>query len=121
MLTEHQYKAADLSRAQREVLIVHALGPQPVQRSDVQRSDNGRTGIILMRRGLIRYTGPDGKCGGSRPTHTLLTEDGRQVVCAILAEYADALVASAEFLKTIKAPMIAEAGRERVLAKLLAE
>ena len=116
MLTPAQRKAADLSTAQREVLITHALGQQPVN-----RGDKGRTCVVLMRHSLIRYVNANGQSVAYAPTHTILTDFGREVVCSILADYADALIAARKFLETVKAPPIVALPHDEIeLARLMA-
>lgn len=112
MDTEVQCKARDLNHAQRGVLIVHVTGKQTATRGC-------KTTYSLMTRGLIRYVGAKGESNSPRPTHTVITEEGREVVCAVLGEYADALVASSEFLEKISAPSIVGLDRQLALAKLM--
>lgn len=73
---------ASLSFAQCEYLLFHVDHAVAVQRS------NFKTLPSLLRLGLIQSDVPN--C--PRPRYTILTDFGRQAVCMLLANYADALV-----------------------------
>lgn len=75
-----------LSVAQREELIRHVAGAQPVVIS--KRGDDGRYQTIRKLVDLQLVRGDD----SNRPRFTALTYEGREAAAAILAEYADALV-----------------------------
>lgn len=74
-----------LSRTQREFLIGNIDKPRII----VAENAEILTRESLRKKNLIYYL-PRGV--HHRPTHTLLTELGREVVCLILAEYAEALM-----------------------------
>jgi hypothetical protein len=74
-----------MSKQQRDSLIDHANGPQPI----VIGPDSA-TRSSLIARGLLRYETHN---RWKSPTHrTVLTEFGREVLCMVLGDYADALV-----------------------------
>ena len=81
-----------LSHDQRELLVEHVPGFCPI---DYRPTVNGRqirqTMQALIRLGLIREDRPGGK---HVPTHTKITELGREVVASVLAEYAEALMSA---------------------------
>jgi len=77
--------ARELSGPKREYLLRHIDVQVPFDR----RSERG-TVSALLRLGLIRDA--KGSCHSRFPAATTLTDYGRSVVAAILAEYADALV-----------------------------
>lgn len=75
------------SHAQREVLMEHVDGSAPVRANDFHR---GQTVSCLVRRELLAYhDGPGWQ--SARPTHSFLTAKGREVLIALLADYADVL------------------------------
>jgi hypothetical protein len=78
-----KYIANVLSKAQRDSLIAHIDHPQPVN----CRGPEFVTKLSLLERRLLRGEHPD----MTRPQYTRLTELGREVVCAILGDYADKL------------------------------
>lgn len=89
--------AADLSIQMRELLIEHV--DKPAVELNVIDGNRRRVILALVQRGLLRYCTPDGDClrpglGGvvARPMATQISPDGREVLCALLAEYADAIV-----------------------------
>jgi hypothetical protein len=73
--------ANQLSRQQRDCLILHLDNPQ-----SIKRGPEFTTAYSLMYRDLLRGDAPN------FPRFTLLTELGREVLCAVLGDYADALV-----------------------------
>jgi len=74
-----------LTARQREMLLRHIDVPVDVTVSDQHVITVRRS---LLNLGLIRPH----PTGAIRPRHTVLTVDGRDAVCKILAGYADALV-----------------------------
>ena len=81
----HKMVARALTQAQRELLIEHVDGSSSVEVAIVV-SDRNAARKILLSKGLIR---PDRH---RPPKVTTITDDGRQVLAYVLAEYADALV-----------------------------
>lgn len=105
--TNAEYKASCLSNDMRGKLVAHAPGPQYL-------IVGCPTTYALMRRGLIRYPSRN----KITPSHTMLSDEGRAVVCVILGQYADALTAAADFLDRISSsPPVVERNRELALAK----
>jgi hypothetical protein len=87
----HEGVTNRLSNAQRRFLIKMIDGPHLFV-NDVE-TGLFNTRLSLFRAHLIRMCGPDMGtiiCSGAK--HFCLTDDGRQVVCFVLAEYAEALV-----------------------------
>ena len=84
----HQALAANLSHAQREMLISLIDGPLPFV-ACLPRSTEG-TRRSLFRLGLVRMSGAV-PCSHGKDFFAL-TDDGRQVVCAILADCAEMLI-----------------------------
>jgi hypothetical protein len=78
-----------LSKLQREYLVEHACGMHPFHNEPHENA----TRRSLVERGLIKYEPPTRSLLGI-PHGTLLTPDGREVVCSVLAQYADALMLS---------------------------
>lgn len=76
--------AFNMPKPQRDMLIAHIDGPQPVTTSGHEWSVRNS----LHAKGLLAY--PVG--GPINPTTTHITELGREVLCSILGDYADALV-----------------------------
>lgn len=81
----HKRIAHELSFTSRDLLIEHVDGsndvPVPVYVTERCSARNG-----LISKGLVR---PDRK---ERATKTVITDDGRQVLAYVLADYAEALV-----------------------------
>lgn len=81
--------ANKLSACQRAVLIEHVPAKMPV-------SNEIDAAAALRRSTLAALTGAGLVCldrkGTMRPRFTMLTELGREVVCCVLGQYADALV-----------------------------
>lgn len=84
-----------LSQVQKDALIAHIDGPQLVRAGDP-------TPHGLVRMGFLRFhfdhSKPQPQHGNGfkprralRPTHTTLTDDGRQALAGVLAWLADAL------------------------------
>ena len=113
-MTPAQSKAADLATKPRELLVEHVKGFVPLVRGPLEITRGA-----LLRRGLVRY-----KYSGSTsrfPVATVLTEEGREVVCVILGQYADSLIAAADFLERVASPpIVVGLERELALAKLMA-
>lgn len=76
-----------LSKSQRDHLIEHISGPQPILTGPQVHI----TGALISRN-LIRYVHKFNDKHAKFPHHTKFTEFGREVVCIILGDYADALV-----------------------------
>jgi len=74
-----------LSAPQRDMLLKHIDVPVDVVAADSHVVTVRRS---LLNLGLLRPH----PTGSVRPRHTVLTPDGRDAVCKILAGYADALV-----------------------------
>lgn len=113
----HKNVARSLSRAQRNLLIAHIDGTNDIAVPVfIKERTSARVGLISLK--LIR---PD------RPrwaTKTTITEDGRQVLATILADYAEALVAAGYDLSspTITRPRaIPVDGREIELIPMVEE
>ena len=105
MLQSTREIVSRMPKIQRDFLIEHVNGAQTI---DV--GEDTRTRTAMFARDLIRYVGA-GK-DGERPHFTALTELGREVVCSILGDYADALVKSgcledAPLIVVNKSPKIA--------------
>ena len=116
-IMNHKNVARSLSRAQRNLLIAHIDGTNDIAVPVfIKERTNARVGLISLK--LIR---PD------RPrwaTKTTITEDGRQVLATILADYAEALVAAGYGLSspTITRPRaIPVDGREIELIPMVEE
>ncbi len=75
-----------MSKPLRDSLTAHANGPQPIV---VGPESSSRSALIS--RGLVRYDLP-GNVPTRRPHRTALTDLGREVLCVMLGDYADALV-----------------------------
>ena len=80
--------ARNLTIIQRNCLIAHVNGPQPFLTNDARPT----------KRSLIEYGLLRAPCGGqprvSRPKELVLSELGREVVCIVLGQYAEALIAA---------------------------
>lgn len=77
-----------LSMAQRDLIIAHIDGPQPAMIRE------GATRRFLMERGILISCNCDGvRRNRTQNIHyTMITEDGRETMAQILADYAEALV-----------------------------
>ncbi len=86
----------DFSVAQREVLIEHVDGWFPFERQGY--CSRNKTVSCLIARGLLSFhNGERGGWVGERPRQTFLTVLGREVLCALLADYADVLSRARSF------------------------
>jgi hypothetical protein len=83
MLKKIKINGAVLSRSMAAVLVEHGIGPRP---RIIAEKD---TINALRARQLIRFNRV------SRPTHTVATSQGRELIAALLAAQADALAATA--------------------------
>lgn len=122
-MTPAQHRAIDMPHQMRELLMEHAAGPSPIRRNGNERGcDQERTRQGLMRRNLVRYVNLQNP-SSLPPTHTILTEDGREVVCIVLGHYVDAILRSRAFLEKMEAKPAsnaAQSSRELALAKVMA-
>lgn len=75
-----------LSMTQAEFLVDHIDAVRPFTGNRLEDA----TRNALLHRGLIRYSVSE--MINPKPTGTVLTEKGREIVCAVLAHYADQLV-----------------------------
>ena len=73
-----------LSMTQAEFLVSHVDCVRPITTNSLEIS----TMNSMLHRGLIRYS----ESFTSRPKGTVLTDKGREIVCAVLGHYADQLV-----------------------------
>lgn len=82
-----------LSNSIRDLLIEHIDGPVPISAGIIPGSMTEKTDLYLRGRALTNcfdrdYLVPDRRVS---PTSTMLTEQGRAVLCEALADWADAL------------------------------
>ena len=75
--------ASRMPKPQRDLLIAHVDGPQPLTIGHESKARNA-----LIERNLLRFNDPM----AFRPKTTHLTNLGRETLCIILGDYADALV-----------------------------
>lgn len=77
-----------LSIAQRDLIIAHIDGPQPAMVKE------GPTRKFLMGRGILISCRRDGTPRNRMQAvhYTMITDDGRETMAQILADYAEALV-----------------------------
>ena len=108
--------ASQLSVGPRHLLILHIDKKLPLDRKKNTQARN-----TLLNRELIKYTQVNGAASTEFPTHTALTEIGRATVCAVLAEYAEAIVNAGDFLDRMASPPIAAPSPETIQAALNAE
>ena len=108
--------ANQLSVACRHLLILHIDKKFPLDRNKNTQARN-----TLLNRELIKYTQVSGAAATNFPTHTALTEIGRAVVCAVLAEYAEAIVNAGDFLERMSSPPISAPSPETIQAAFNAE
>ena len=84
--------AWQLSRNQRDMLIAHVDLPQPIVRGGTAE----RTRLTLINLKLLFFCSETGQQGWEgisvAPKWTTLTNDGRDALAFILAEYAEALI-----------------------------
>lgn len=112
-----QQRKEALSVYQREMLVSHVPGMQPIdQRVDPATNARFRTITILVRDGLVKYD----RDNRYRPTATYLTDLGREVAAAILADYAEALV-EAGALEALPPIVIGPAGRIKTTLTIFPE
>ena len=88
----HKDVAGRLSNAQRRHLVGMIDGPKPYV--EVIESGERQTRAMLFRIRLVRSCTEDGTAAQTPAKFYRLTEDGRAVLCVVLGEYADALVAA---------------------------
>ena len=88
----HESVARRLSNPQRRHLIALIDGPQPYIEC-IHRGERW-VRVKLFERGLLRHCTATGHSVTASMSFYCLSDDGRQVVCAILAEYAEALIAA---------------------------
>lgn len=101
---------------QRDLLIEHAKGPHPITRGMPIEA----TRQVLVNLHLVFWANATGDVVRMSPTHTALNELGRETVCIILGQYADAIVSSQDFLEKMAAPSImADLDRELALARIM--
>ena len=94
-----------LSHGQREMLVDHVAAPVPIvltPYSPENRNTAQKTRTVLFDQGLVAYR----PAGATRPTHSVLTLLGREVVCGVLAEYIEALVATGVVDETTAATLV---------------
>lgn len=88
-------KAVRLSRPQRQILIDHIDRPRLIRVNIANEMPSLRG---MVHDGLLRWAPFHGctpaweRGSRSHPTHTLITEEGRYALSAILADYAETLV-----------------------------
>jgi hypothetical protein len=106
--------AQKLSAAQKEYLVDHLDGKRAIANRDAHEI---RTRGALIARKLIQHK----ETITSRPTATVLTDKGRDALCAILGEYAEQLMRAQEvFLKRPVHPKAATSvERETLLRNLM--
>jgi hypothetical protein len=86
---DHRNIVRRLSHVQREMLIAHIDGPRPVRMMPGPDSKNERrTARSLENFGLLSVK----RTCEIRPRSTHLTDLGREVLAAVLANYAESLV-----------------------------
>ena len=104
-----------LSNIQRNCLIDHVPGPQPFH-ADTAR----QTKVCLVDLKLLGQL--DGmRNEAARPAELKLTELGREVVCIILGQYADALVSCGVLYEPLTEPELQAAIRESIRRKPLCQ
>ena len=85
-----QEVARRLSYEQRELLILHVCGPQPIDHlTTAGRIQATRTTQALVARGFIRYGISGPTC--PRPKVTSITELGHEAAAVVLGDCADML------------------------------
>lgn len=87
-----------LSKCQRDMLLRHACGPQPIINNGARRADY-LTRRALFSQQMIRYAG-----GIIAPKFSELTPLGQEVVCILLGCSADALVRLESLKETLNTP-----------------
>lgn len=91
--------AKNLTVAHRTLLIRHIDQRLPLDR----RSENHARRTLITKE-FIKFTQVSGAASTKFPTHTILTDLGRIVVCAVLTEYAEAIISAADFLERMGSP-----------------
>lgn len=81
----HKRVAHELKHSQRDLLIAHVDGSADIA-VPVFVTEKTSARNALIAKGLLR---PD---RAVRATRTIITEDGRQVLAHVLADYAEALI-----------------------------
>lgn len=108
----HQGLAATLSKGCRDLLVEHVDGSTYVE-VPVVAGERKAARQALLSRGLIRF-----RQHSPRPTTTYITDDGRQVLCHVLADYIEALMrATGGGLETPALMLSARARAVDILAK----
>ncbi len=85
-----------ISNRMRDVLIEHIDGPVKIIRATAAGIEakkaalHRQTAEALIDRGFLRVDDP----AKPRPRYTIITEEGREELCAALADWADALNAA---------------------------
>ena len=100
----HKTVASNLSNAQRRHIVGMVDGPKPYVEA-IDASER-KTRLSLFNLRLIRLCTEAGHAVGVGAKFYCMTEDGRAVLCFVLAEYAEALIRAqeAEFV-AIKEPL----------------
>ncbi len=81
--------ARHLSPAQRQCLIAHIDKPQPLVIKDAESNGLYKTKMVLCEKQLLCPTD-----NSPRPKSLRMTRLGREIVCHVLGEYADFLMAA---------------------------
>lgn len=102
---DHRVIARKLSKAAAELLLEHVDGTAFVD-ALIRSTDTPRVRLGLIAGRLLRYTQY-----GPRPRATTITEDGRAVLCFVLADYADALTAAGYAVAPARPSAITETAR----------
>ncbi len=102
---DHRVVARKLSKAAAELLLEHVDGTAFVE-ATIRVTDTPRVRLGLIAARLLRYTQY-----GPRPQATTITEDGRAVLCFVLAAYADALTAAGYAVAPARPTAIMETAR----------
>lgn len=102
---DHQVVARKLSKPAAELLLEHVDGISFVE-FPVRPDERNNSRLGLVRAGLLRYTQR-----GPRPQTTAITEDGRAVLCFVLADYAEALTAAGYAVAPARPTAIAATAR----------
>lgn len=102
-----------LSASQRDYLGYHVDGLRPFVNAPIEN----RTRRSLVERGLIHYV-PETRSRLGMPEGTRLTDDGREVLCALLDHMADSLTAA---MRAKEAQRFVDPLREMALRQALAD
>lgn len=103
---DHQVVARKLSKAAAELLLEHVDGTSFVEALIRTDTTMPRVRLGLIAAKLIRYTQY-----GPRPKATMITEDGRAVLCFVLADYAEILTAAGYAVAPARPTAIAATAR----------